>query len=203
LKTPIENFAERLVLVFGKPKIEGSFADFVAEIGRALGGYSAQDLDDAASYLIDHSKYRSWPLIGEMREATKIARNRRATAYQSRQQPTSTKAKEDPARLEAKRWAGQWIATNPLGRRALIEKWGRQLFQILVQKHMIASRLGKQEPEAINMPDDDVKYCSRFSRRPHEAMELCDLSVIFGSRDDGLRWQKQLEGMRVEVGGDL
>jgi hypothetical protein len=190
------------MLQFGKPKVEDSrLGDFIEELDRALGGYSELDLDDAASYLIDHSKYRSWPLIGEMREATKIARNRRATAYQSRQQPTSTKSKEDPARLEARRWSGQWMATNPLGRQALIERWGRQLFQLLVQKHLLNAKTGKPDLEAISFTPQDLKYYRQFNRRPMESMELCDLSVIFGSRDEGLRWQEKLEAIREQNAG--
>lgn len=183
MSEPIEIFCTRMSRVFGAPKDVG----IMEEVDRAIGHFPAEVLDGAASHLIRTHKFKSWPAIADMMEACQAQKVYAKASGMMGMSEEDREAKRNNVHRNAKAWAANWMATNPLGRRAILEGWARPIYRLLVQKFEINQKYGTPDLENVTFPDADLRYFSKYSR---SLSHRVDLHIIFGEAE-GERWYER------------
>lgn len=156
----VRKFVSRLVTVLGEPPT-ASAAAYAAELTNILGGYSVAELDEAATSLFQVQKTTRWPTPAIMIAHAKEARERLNLRQKSRG-PKGNRA-------DAAAWAADWLQSNPLGRRAILECWARALRNILIQKY----ELDGGPPRHVHFDDEYLRALARSSTRiPYAKLDL-------------------------------
>ena len=135
----VSNFITRLIIHFKQPTFDvpderqdKARNQWLADMNRSLKDAAPEVLDRAADILIDTAKYKSFPILGEVRKAVEKAANE-LRQEQPRMRFSPTKKLEDDY-SEREKLALELIL-GEVGRRALREDWLGSLYAFCV-KHM-------------------------------------------------------------------
>lgn len=193
MSKPIENFVTRLSSILG-PHDRASTPALLKELHVHLGRFSDAELQEAATILFETQKTNKfWPAFGAMTAAAQEARTRLSKAKYPHARPVSwdQRAKVDS---DAKDWAAHWLATNEIGRQALLEGWGRTLQKLLVQKYDMNVRYGQPSLENIEFQPNEISYFRKYSKPLNPRL---DFWVMFGKHDGEAWYAKYCEATGV------
>ncbi|MEQ8822766.1 MAG: hypothetical protein RIC14_00150 [Filomicrobium sp.] len=182
-----------LVRRYGEPSVaDPKF--FIDTLKTVTSAYDDDLAERAFQILVTGRKYSTFPSEGDVLESLKKAH---AEVHSDRDKPKLSTVQLD-MEDQAKRFAADWLKRDRLGRLALIEGWGRQLRNDLIQKFKIAKRYGVLDLSNIEVDPARIAAYRKQASNKCVDTELLDLSVIFGSKDEAEHWQRKLKEIRQQ-----